>query len=106
MIKINHITAIVLLAIASLAHAETTEKVPGDQGISSVNKNLVKNPENKGLQNAAEQLEKNRIKHIEQSEKRTEKQERHMNMETERVELRAQNRDTVTRPGKVERPGK
>lgn len=106
MLKISHISAVILLASAALAHAQTPVTVPGDQGISAVNSNRAKNPDNKGLQNASEQLEQNRIKHAEHAEKRTEKREKRMLTKTERVESRTQNRDTVTRPARVERPGK
>lgn len=78
-------------------------KLPGDQGLASVNKNLDKNPDNKGLQNAAAQLEKNRIKHEEQAEKRSEKREQHMEKRTERAE---RHDSAANRPAKVDRPGK
>lgn len=103
MTKLNYISAIVLLAAASVAHAQTTTpKLPGDQGAASVDKNLAKDPDNKGLQNADEQLKKNKAKHAEQLKKRTEKHEDMMEKKAERKE----SREKMERPGKVERPDK
>ena len=106
MSRVKYLSAVILLAAASSAYAQTTAPLPGDQGAASVNKNLAKNPENKGLQNASGQLEQNRLKHAEQEQKRIEQQERYMEKKTERVETRAQHHDTPTRPTKAERPGK
>ena len=102
--NMKYIAAAILLATTVTAHAaDATTTLPGDKGISSVNKNLEKNPDNKGLQNAAAQLEKNRIKHEEQAEKRSENQEQHMEKS---AEIRAERHDSAaTRPPKVDRPG-
>lgn len=111
MIKIAHVTALILLASASVALAETTHPAPITQGVASVNKNLVKDPDNKGLLNASEQLKENQLK---QAEKRTEqsrkrvarserKEERHKRMErSEKMERH----EMTERPAKIERPGK
>lgn len=102
MTKLNYISAVVLLAAASVAHAQTpptAPKLPGDQGVTSVDKNLAKDPDNKGLQNADEQLRKNKAKHAEQLKKRTEKQEEKM----EKKSGRAESHETMERAGKVER---
>lgn len=78
MIKFNHLSLVVFLAAASLAHADTATKVPGEQGAASVKKNLEKDPDNKGLKNAEERHERNMERHKEQMEKRDErKAERH-----------------------------
>ena len=106
MIRVKYITAVILLAAASAAHAQSTAALPGDQGAASVNKNLAQNPENKGLQNASGQLEQNRIRHAEQEQKRIEQQERNMEKKTERIETRAQHRSAPERPARIERPGK
>jgi len=107
MSKIKFIAATILLAAATAAHAaDTATPLPGDKGMASVNKNLEKDPDNKGLQNAAAQHEKNRIKHQEQAEKRSEKKEKHMENRAERAESRGERHDTGGRPAKVERPGK
>jgi len=105
MTKLNYISAVILLAAASVAHAQTATtapKLPGDQGAASVNKNLTKDPDNKGLQNAAEQLKKNKAKHAEQMKKRSEKHEDQMEKKTERAERH----ETMERPAKVERTEK
>lgn len=102
MTKLNYISAVVLLAAASVAHAQpptTAPRLPGDQGAASVDKNLAKDPDNKGLQNADEQLKKNRAKHAEQLKKRSEKHEEKMEKKTERAESHG----TMERPAKIER---
>jgi Skp family chaperone for outer membrane proteins len=102
MTKLNYISAVVLLAAASAAHAQTATTAPklsGDQGAASVGKNLAKDPDNKGLQNADEQLRKNRAKHAEQLKKRSEKHEEKMEKKTEHAE----SHDTMERPAKIER---
>ena len=121
MIKVNYISAVILLAAASVAHAETTttttttKTLPGDQGIASVNKNLERDPENKGLKNASEQLERNRLKHEEQAKRREERREQNMEKRSERQEKRAERQERherherhegAGRPAKMERPGK
>ena len=100
-----------LLAAGSSFADETSttapaQKLPGDQGLASVNKNLEKNPENKGLQNASEQLKRNQLKHAEHMEKRAEKREEHRVKKAERAEKHAQHHEAMGRPAKIERPGK
>lgn len=105
--KSNYISALILLAAASTAYAQTIPPaVPGDQGLASVNRNVAKNPENKGLQNASEQLQQNQVKHTEQAQKRVEKREQQAVNKAERIETRAEHRETMGRPAKVDRPGK
>ena len=111
MTKLNYISAVVLLAAASVAHAQTpttAPKLPGDQGAASVDKNLAKDPDNKGLLNADEQLKKNKAKHAEQMKKRTEKHEDQMEKKIERTENheRMERTGKIERPEKMERPGK
>lgn len=106
MIKVNYISAVLLLAAASFAHAETTTPLPDDKGIASVNKNLEKNPDNKGLQNASEQLKRNQLKHAEQAERRSRKHEMHREKNTDRAESRAERHEAMGRPARAERPGK
>jgi hypothetical protein len=60
-IKMNPIATALLLASISIAHAETANQ-PVSQGAASVNKNLSKDPDNKGLQNASGQLKENEEK--------------------------------------------
>ena len=92
-----------LLAAGTSFAADTTATLPGDQGVASVNKNLENNPDNKGLQNAAAQLKQNQVKHVEHMEKRSEKQEKHMEMH---MEKRTERHEAMGRPAKIERPGK
>jgi len=111
MTKLSYISAVILLAAASAAHAQTpaaTPKLPGDQGAASVDKNLAKDPDNKGLLNADEQLKKNKAKHAEQMKKRTEKHDDQMEKKTERTESheRMERAGKIERPEKMERPGK
>lgn len=100
----HYILSALLLASASIAQAQTTPpaKVPGDQGIASVNKNLEKNPDNKGLQNASEHLKKNREKHQEQMKKR----EDHKEMKGEHRAGSGERHGNMSRPEKPGRPGK
>jgi hypothetical protein len=70
---------------------------PLSQGISSVNKNLERQPDNKGLQNAAERLRENRER---QEARRAEHVER-----VARVE-RVERPERPERPEKIERPEK
>ncbi|HUX90884.1 MAG TPA: hypothetical protein VMV48_09370 [Gallionellaceae bacterium] len=93
--KFNYISAVILFSAASVAHAQSTATapaLPGDQGIASVSRNLEKNPDNKGLKNASEQLKRNQIKHAEHMEMRAEKHEHH--------------HEAMERPARIERPGK
>lgn len=104
MIKSRHIAVIAMLAATGLAHAETsgTTPLPGDQGITSVNRNLEKIPDNKGLQNASEQLERNRLKHEGREEKREERHDlRHENRMNH-----AERHDGTSRPERIERPAR
>lgn len=104
MLKAHFILSTFLLASATIVRAETAPpaKVPGDQGIASVNKNLEKNPDNKGLQNAAERLQANREKHQEQMKKR----EAHKQMKVERHDMKTERHGNMSRPEKPGRPGK
>lgn len=104
MLKAHFIFSAVFLASAAIAQAQTPPpaKVPGDQGAASVNKNLEKNPDNKGLQNAAEHLKDNREKHLEQMKKR----ERHTESKAERHERGTEHHENMSRPEKPGRPGK
>jgi hypothetical protein len=102
MIRIAYISAVVLLASSAVAQAQTSA-VPITQGAASVNKNLSKDPDNKGLQNASRQLQENQVK---QAEKRTEqekKQEMKKEAHTERNEVR---HEKVEHPAKIEHPAR
>ena len=108
MIKMSHIATALLLASIAVAHAETTNQ-PVAQGAASVDKNLSKTPDNKGLQNASEQLQDNKAKI---AEKRTEadkksdaaKNKKHKKDKKEHMEKAGH--EKMGRPEKIERPGK
>lgn len=56
-------SAAVLLGGISLAKAADTDtKQPGDQALSSIDKNLKKDPDNRGLLNAQQRIERNQAR--------------------------------------------
>jgi hypothetical protein len=67
------IGTLLLLGVTSTSHAaDPATKQPLDQARESVDKNLAKDPDNKGLQNAAERLQTNQER---LEKKRAEKEE-------------------------------
>ena len=57
------VSAMLLLGIAgSAAAADTGSKEPGDQGLTSIDKNLRKDPDNRGLENAQDRHERNQLR--------------------------------------------
>lgn len=107
MIKISHLLAALLFASISVANAATTDQ-PVSQGEASVNKNLARDPTNKGLQNAAQQLETNEARIAEKREAASKKKEtRHTikNKEEIKENSRAERheREMIERPEKPER---
>lgn len=88
--------------------ADSAAKQPLDQAIKSVDKNLAKDPDNKGLNNAAERLQTNQERHNKkraaQLAKRHEKRE--MKMEKRLEHERTERPEKAERPEKVERPEK
>ncbi len=109
MIKLSHIATALLLASISVAHAETANQ-PVSQGAASVNKNLSKDPDNKGLQNASEQLKENEAKVAEKraTAKKTSDDAKHKrNREEKHEHTEKTNHDTMMeRPTKPERPAR
>lgn len=93
--------------------ANTTASTgPLNQAISSVDKNLDKNPENPGLRTAAQRLERNKER-LDAKERETEKTERHERHHTriEKTERHAriekvERAEKIERPEKAERPEK
>lgn len=77
--------ALLFGAAYAQAQAPTTANTPLTQGISSVDKNLKKNPDNKGLQTASERLKENQAR-FEQRE--------------------VTSLDRPLRPERIERPGR
>ncbi len=119
MIKMSHLATALLLASISVAHAETTNQ-PVAQGEASVDKNLSKDADNKGLQTADKRLEANEAKIAEKraeadkredAKNKNKKEEKHEHMEKhdhdkmERV-AKVDKIDKIERPARIERPGK
>jgi hypothetical protein len=90
----------IMLASIGMAHAQTN--VPGAKGLDSVDKNLAKNPENSGLENAQDRIQRNeqrraaKTKHAEKAEK------------VEKVEKvdKVAKADRPERPAHPDRPGR
>ena len=116
MIKMSHLATALLLASISVAHAETTNQ-PVAQGEASVDKNLSKDKDNKGLQTADKRLEANEAKIAEKraeadkredAKNKNKKEEKHEHMEKhdhDKME-RVAKIDKIDRPARIERPGK
>ena len=115
MTKIAYIATALLLTSVSVAYAADTANQPVAQGATSVNKNLSKNPDNKGLQRAAEQLKENEEKIAEKradvdktsddakhTQDKEEKQEHVKGDKHERMEKA--DHDKIEHPEKAERP--
>lgn len=83
------VAAASLLATIGIANAET--KTPSAQGLDSVDKNLAKQPDNRGLKNAQTRIEANQKRHA-----------LHKAAVAERVEKPAR----PERPDHPERPGR
>lgn len=108
-IKMSHIAAALLFASISVAHAETTNQAV-TQGEASVDKNLSKDKDNKGLQTADQRLEANEAKiaakraeadkTADDAKQKKNKEERHERME------KHERHEKVERPERIERPGK
>jgi hypothetical protein len=115
MIKMSHIATVLLLASISVAHAQTplaqTPPKPAAQGDASVDKNLNKNPDNKGLQTADKKVEANEAKAAEKraEHKEARKEERKEERKKDRKEdkhERMERHEKMERPAKPERPAR
>jgi len=96
-----------LLGIASTSYAaDTATKQPLDQSIESVDKNLAKDPDNKGLQNAAERLQTNKERQAKKREAQAAKREAKSLKKAERKAAKESERQEAGRPDKAERPEK
>jgi hypothetical protein len=108
MIKMSHMAIALLTASSiSVAYAQTppaqTPPAPAAQGDASVDKNLIKNPDNKGLQNADKRVEANEAK---AAAKRAEAKERHKRNRREEKQERMERDEKMERPAKPEHPGR
>jgi hypothetical protein len=101
------LAAIVSALFVGAVHAQTSTAKPSDdktpltQGISSVDKNLEKKPDNKGLQNADKRLRANRdrieARRVERDNDRAERAER---------PERHERAERAERPERTERSGR
>ena len=100
---------LLLLCVAGTSHADDpAAKQPLDQAMESVDKNLARDPDNKGLQNAAERLQTNqeryKNKREEQNAKRLAKKNKQAEKKAKREE--AEHRVKAERPERPARPEK
>ena len=100
---------LLLLSFSGTSHADDpATKQPLDQAIESVDKNQARDPDNKGLQNAAERLQTNKERHEKKREakeqKRHEKKLKKAEKKAKREE--AEQREKAERPEKPARPEK
>ncbi len=113
MSKLNYVAASLLLASLPFAYAQTASQ-PVSQGEASVDKNLSKNPNNPGLQNADQVLEQNEAKvaakRAAAAQKRQaarRREEMRENSQAEKHERENMGRpETMERPERPERPGR
>lgn len=112
MYKIKTVIAIATLSLLSFASAgyaaDPVTKQPLDQAIESVDQNLAKDPDNKGLQNAADRLQTNQQR---QQEKRAEQEAKRQAKIDKRAGKMSDHHDAermekMDRPEKAERPEK
>ena len=93
--------SVVMLATIGMANAAETN-VPGTQALDSVDKNLAKDPDNRGLENAQDRIERNQTRHAAHKaamKARAEKAER-----IEKAE-RVEKAERPERPEHPDRPG-
>jgi len=104
-----------LIAAGTSYAADAETRAPLSQAQESIEKNLQKNPDNKGLQNAAERLEINKqrqeAKRAEQEAKRIakkieKKDKAHMKTEKITRHEKHQHIEKMERPEKISRPEK
>jgi hypothetical protein len=95
----------ILLAAASvviltgIGPANAGTSTPGTQGLDSVDKNLAKDPDNRGLENAQDRIERNQARHAAHEAAMADRPER-----AERVE-HVEKVDRPERPEHPDRPG-
>src|SRR3990170_18002 len=95
---------LLLLGVASTSYAaDPAAKQPLDQAIKSVDKNLARDPDNKGLQNAAERLQTNQERY---EKKRAEQKAKRQEHKDDQAEKRVERPEKAERPERAERPEK
>lgn len=93
---------LLLLSVAGTSHADDpATKQPLDQAMESVDKNLARDPDNKGLQNAAERLQTNKERH---EKKRAEQKAKRQKQKGDQAKKRAERTEKPARPEKSGRP--
>ena len=103
---------LLLLGVASSSHAaDAATKQPMDQAIKSVDKNLAKDPDNKGLNNAAERLQTNKERQAKKREaqkaKRDAKRDRQAARRSEHNKAeRTERMEKAERPEAMGRPNR
>jgi hypothetical protein len=97
-------SAVMLAGIGS-ANAQTN--VPGAKALDSIDKNLAKDPDNRGLANARDRIERNQKRHaLHKADKAEDKAERAEKAEKmEKVE-HVEKVDRPERPAHPDRPGR
>ena len=106
MIKINQIVAALVFASISVVPAQAANE-PVSQAATSVNKNLANDLDNKGLQNASEQMKENEAKIAEKrgTADKTASDAKKKKEARERME-KPGGHDKAERAEKMEHPGK
>lgn len=101
------VSAVGILAAIGAANAQTADpkNVPGDQGLSSVEKNLAKDPDNRGLQNAKQRIEDNQADRAARKTAKTDRDKVARAEKAERVE-KADRPEKPERPDRPERAGR
>ena len=95
---------LLLLSVAGTSHADDpATKQPLDQAMESVDKNLAKDPDNKGLQNAAERLQTNQERY---KNKREEQNAKRLAKKNKQAEIKAERTEKPARPEKPAPPEK
>src|SRR4030067_1502613 len=90
---------LLLLSVAGTSYADDpAAKQPLDQAMESVDKNLARDPDNKGLQNAAERLQTNQERY---KNKREEQNAKRLAKKNKQAEIKA---ERTERPARPERP--
>ncbi len=107
MVKMSYIAAVLLAASVSVAHAQTAP-APATQGDASVDKNLSKNPDNKGLQTADKKVEANEAKAADKRAdgKAEKKEERKEAAKKDLKKDKGAKHEKMERPAKPEHPGR
>ena len=99
--------SVVMLAGIGVANAGTN--TPGTQALDSIDKNLAKDPDNRGLENAQDRIERNQKRHAAHKAAMAERAEKAEHMEkaerAEKVE-HVEKVDRPERPQHPDRPGR